>query len=98
MQEQLPSLHAVNENFLSKFNAAHARKAVFQQAARENPSPQSLQKPTQPAHSSAPYHSVGSWRPFFTLGRAKNPLLWRGAPKGWGGRSLCCFLSAARCN
>ena len=34
MQEQLPSLHAVNEDFLSKFNAAHPRKVVFQQATR----------------------------------------------------------------
>ena len=34
MQEQLPSLHAVNEDFFAKFNAARASKVVFQQAAR----------------------------------------------------------------
>ena len=28
------SLHAVNEDFLSKFNAARASKVVFQQAVR----------------------------------------------------------------
>ena len=29
MQEQLPSLHPVNEDFFAKFNAANARKVVF---------------------------------------------------------------------
>ncbi len=34
MQVQLPSLHALNEDFLSIYNAANARKVVFQQAAK----------------------------------------------------------------
>ena len=34
MQEQLPSLHAVNEDFFAKFNAARASKVVFQQAVK----------------------------------------------------------------
>ena len=29
MQVQLPSLHALNEDFLSIYNAANARKVVF---------------------------------------------------------------------
>ncbi|HRH77464.1 MAG TPA: hypothetical protein PK129_08985, partial [Cellvibrionaceae bacterium] len=31
-QEQLPSLHGVNEDFFAKFNAARPSKVVFQQA------------------------------------------------------------------
>ena len=30
MQEQLPSLHAVNEHFFGKFNDARASKVIFQ--------------------------------------------------------------------
>ena len=33
-EEQLPSLHAVNEDFFAKFNAARASKVVFQQAVK----------------------------------------------------------------
>ena len=34
MQEQLPSLHAVNEHFFGKFNDARASKVIFQRFPR----------------------------------------------------------------
>ena len=41
MQEQLPSLHAVNEHFFAKFNAARASKVIFQRLLRQNHSEKS---------------------------------------------------------
>ncbi|RZA05871.1 MAG: hypothetical protein EOO68_05945 [Moraxellaceae bacterium] len=35
-QEQLPSLHAVNEHFFGKFNDASASKIIFQRFLRAN--------------------------------------------------------------
>ncbi|HMW50317.1 MAG TPA: hypothetical protein PKC70_18625, partial [Cellvibrionaceae bacterium] len=34
MQEQLPSLHAVNEHFFAKFNDARASELIFQRFPR----------------------------------------------------------------